>query len=97
MTADLFLRIVFRGTKNCEGLFEAIGANRSNVMKENSVFSANRSARDAAIRNANGWDNPGSSGSCRLFLHFLGKIGPKNVWENAWKSQTSFFQTSAAF
>ena len=22
---------------------------------------------------------------------------PKNVWENAWKSQTSFFQTSAAF
>ena len=22
---------------------------------------------------------------------------PKNVWESAWKSQTSFFQTSAAF
>ena len=22
---------------------------------------------------------------------------PKNVWENVWKSQTSFFQTSAAF
>ena len=40
----------------------------------------------------------GSLGSCRLFLHFLGKIAVrKNVWESTWKSQTSFLQTSAAF
>ena len=43
------------------------------------------------------WDfqaKSGSSGSCRLFLHFLGKIA---VQGDPWKSQTSFFQTSAAF
>ena len=44
------------------------------------------------------WDfqaKSGSSGSCRLFLHFLEKSQLKSVWENAWKSQTPFFQTSA--
>ena len=31
----------------------------------------------------------GSSDSCRLFLHFLGKNrSSRNVWENAWKTQT---------
>ena len=32
-----------------------------------------------------------SSGSCRLFLHFLGEIAVQKIWENAWKSQTSFY------
>ena len=41
----------------------------------------------------------GSSGSCRLFSPSFPRENrsSKNVWENIWKSQTSFLQTSAAF
>ena len=50
----------------------------------------------ADVWEKHGWDfhaKSGSSGPCRLFLHVLGKNrSSKNVWENAWKSQTSFFQ-----
>ena len=46
------------------------------------------------------WDfqaKSGSSGSCRLFLRFVGKSHSKKCLGNPWKSHTSFFQTSAAF
>ena len=40
----------------------------------------------------------GSSRSCRLFLHSLGKIAVQEMsGKTAWKSQTSFFQTCVAF
>ena len=38
-----------------------------------------------------------SSGSCSLFLHFLAKIAFQKMFGKCWKSQTLFFQTSAAF
>ena len=44
---------------------------------------------------------PGQIWEFRFLLSFLSlpreNRSSRNVWENAWKSQTSFFQTSAAF
>ena len=61
----------------------------------------NHSQKAADVWEKDVWEfqaKSGSSGFCCFFPLFPRENrNSRNVWESAWKSQTSFFQTSAAF